>query len=134
MKADAFFDTNVLLYLLSSDPHKAERAEELIALGGIVSVQVLNEFAAVALRKQRLSWAEIGEALDTICRICTVVPLTLETHQRGRSLATNYGYHIYDAMIIAAAQLAGAAILYSEDMQDRQRIDDSLVIRNPFVG
>jgi predicted nucleic acid-binding protein len=40
--ADAFFDTNVVLYLLSADAAKADRAEELLAAGGTISVQVLN--------------------------------------------------------------------------------------------
>ena len=55
---DVFFDTNVLLYLISEDITKADRAETLLALGGIISVQVLNEFAAVALRSQSFakSW------------------------------------------------------------------------------
>ena len=44
----AFFDTNVLLYLLSEDAAMADRAEEIIAIGGVISVQILNEFASVA--------------------------------------------------------------------------------------
>ena len=51
MNASRFFDTNVLLYLLSGDQAKANAAETLVASGGIVSVQVLNEFASVATRK-----------------------------------------------------------------------------------
>lgn len=50
-EVDVFFDTNVLLYLVSSEPANADRAEELIGAGGVISVQVLNEFASVALRK-----------------------------------------------------------------------------------
>ena len=53
MSDKAFFDTNVLLYLLSGDAAMAERADAVVAQGGTVSVQVLNEFAAVAMRKQR---------------------------------------------------------------------------------
>ena len=48
---DSFFDTHVLLYLLSGDAAQADRAEAVLALGGTISVQVLNEFAAVASRK-----------------------------------------------------------------------------------
>ncbi|MEZ5584156.1 MAG: hypothetical protein R3F37_16670 [Candidatus Competibacteraceae bacterium] len=48
---ERFFDTNILLYLLSSDGAKADRAEQLIATGGVISVQVLNEFAARASAK-----------------------------------------------------------------------------------
>ena len=54
-KADRFFDTNVLLYLLSKDTAKADRAEILLASGGVISVQVLNEFASVASRKLALT-------------------------------------------------------------------------------
>jgi predicted nucleic acid-binding protein len=52
--ADSFFDTSVLLYLLSEDSNKADRVEDLLAERGTISVQVLNEFAAVALRKLRV--------------------------------------------------------------------------------
>ena len=57
--AEIFFDTNVLLYLLSADTAKADRAEELLANGGVISVQVLNQFAAVAARKLNMSWRKI---------------------------------------------------------------------------
>ena len=49
--AERFFDTNILLYLLSADQDKADRAEAALTAGGSVSVQVLNEFASVASRK-----------------------------------------------------------------------------------
>ena len=128
----AFFDTNVLLYLLSADADKAQRAEELIAEGGTISVQVLNEFASVASRKLRMTIPEIQECLDPIRRICSVEPVTLETHLRGLELAERYGFAVYDSMIIAAALLARCEILFSEDWQNRQRID-GLLIRNPFA-
>ena len=63
---DVFFDTNVLLYLISEDITKADRAETLLALGGVISVQVLNEFAAVALRKQAVNFKELRQILATI--------------------------------------------------------------------
>ena len=50
--ADAF-DTNVVLYLLSGDAAKANRAAQLLERGGTISVQVLNEFTAVSVRKIR---------------------------------------------------------------------------------
>ena len=131
-KAKAFFDTNVLLYLLSADPDKAQRAEELIADGGVISVQVLNEFASVASRKLRMTIPEIQECIDPIRGICGVEPVTLETHLRGLDLAERYRFSVYDSMIVAAALLAGCEILYSEDWQDRQRID-GLLISNPFA-
>ena len=61
-RREDFFDTNVVLYLLSADTAKADRAEELLARGGTISVQVLNEFVAVASRKLRMSWIEMRES------------------------------------------------------------------------
>jgi predicted nucleic acid-binding protein len=128
-----FFDTNVLLYLLSEDAAKADRAEALLANGGVISVQVLNEFASVASRKLGLSWPEIHEILDTIRQLCRVDPLLLETHERGLAISERYGFSIYDALIVGAALIADCDLLLTEDLQDGQRIDDRLQIKNPFA-
>jgi len=128
---EAFFDTNVLLYLLSEDMAKADRAEVLLADGGVISVQVLNEFAAVAMRKLAMSVAEVRGILATIRAVCLVKPVNLETHDLGLDLCQRYQFSIYDSLIVAAAQLAGCVTLYTEDLQPRQRMD-RLTVRNPF--
>ncbi len=129
---EAFFDTNVVLYLLSADTAKADRAEELLATGGTISVQVLNEFSAVARRKLRMSWPEIREALAPIRAVCSVEPVSVDTHDRAVEIGERYGLSIYDSSIVAAALLAGSKILWSEDMQHAQVIERTLTIRNPF--
>ena len=129
----SFIDTNVLLYLLSSDADKANRAESLLRAGGLISVQILNEMTNVARRKLAMSWLEINELLTLIRSVCPVEPLTIETHDRGRLVAERYGISVYDAMIVAAALLAGCATLYSEDMQDGLLIDHQLRVCNPFT-
>ena len=131
-EADAFFDTNVLLYLLSGDGSKADRAEALVAVGGIISVQVLNEFASVASRKLGMSWHEIREILETIRAVCRVEPMGLEAHDLGLALAERYGFSIYDGTILASAQLAGCRVVFTEDLQHGQVIDERLKIINPF--
>ncbi|MFN0315209.1 MAG: PIN domain-containing protein [Burkholderiales bacterium] len=130
--AESFFDTNVLLYLLSEDTAKADRAEIELSRGGVLSVQVLNEFASVASRKLKMPIAEIREVLAAIRAVCTVVPVNEETHDAGLRLAETYGLSIYDAMIIASALLAGCKTVVSEDMQHGQSIEARLLIRNPF--
>ncbi len=130
--AEVFHDTNVVLYLLSGDAVEADRAEELLAAGGRVSVQVLNEFAAVASRKLGLNWTEIGEILAQVRAVCPVEPLGIDTHERALALAARHGLNVYDAMIVASALIAGCTVLYSEDMQDGQVFDRQLTIRNPF--
>lgn len=131
---EAFFDTNVLLYLLSGDAAKADRAEALVTAGGVISVQVLNEFASVASRKLGMSWAEIREVLETLRAVCRVEPMTLETHDRGLALSERYGFAIYDSMILASALLAGCSVVFTEDLQDGQSIDGGLTVTNPFAG
>jgi predicted nucleic acid-binding protein len=129
---DVFFDTNILLYLLSGDAAKADRAEGLLATGGIVSVQVLNEFVAVAAGKLAMPLVEIREVLATIRSICGVKPLDIETHELGVDLAERYRYSIYDSLILAAALRANCVTLFSEDFQHGQKIE-RLTIRNPFI-
>ncbi len=129
-----FFDTNVLLYLLSADGEKADRAEKLVMAGGVISVQVLNEFASVATRKLAMPGNEIDDVLQTLCALCVVQPLTIETHERGLAIAQRYGFAIYDAIIAASALLADCSTLYSEDFQDGQRLEKTLVVRNPFTA
>lgn len=131
--ADAFFDTSVVLYLLSADVAKANRVEELLARKGVVSVQVLNEFAAVARRKLALSLPEIREVLGAVRASCVTHPLTVEHHDRGLEIAERHGFSLYDSMIVASALLGGCRTLYSEDLQHRQVIDNTLTIRNPFA-
>lgn len=127
-----FFDTNVLLYLLSADAGKADRAEALVAAGGVVSVQVLNEFAAVAVGKLGMTAAETREALGPIRVVCRVVPISEDTHDLGMALCERYRLSIYDAMIVAAAMLAECRTLVSEDLQHGQTFDARLKVRNPF--
>ena len=130
--ADRFFDTNVLLYLLSADAAKADRVEETLAAGATISVQVLNEFASVALRKLGMQAAEVRDALEPIIAVCKVVPLTIEVHQRGLQLAERYGFSFYDALIVAAAIDSGCTALITEDLQHGQVIAGTLTISNPF--
>ena len=132
-EAEVFFDTNVLLYLLSNDAAKADRAEALLATGGVVSVQVLNEFASVASCKLTMTIPEVREILSTVRSVCVVKSVDVETHDLGLELAERYGFSIYDGLIVAAAVRAGCAILYTEDLQ-RGQVIENLTIRNPFAG
>jgi predicted nucleic acid-binding protein len=133
MSDRAFFDTNVFVYAIIQDDPRSDHAEELIAEGGTVSVQVLSEFAAVARRKTKMPWIEIRLALDSIKALCPdPLPITLDTHKEALAIAEKYAYGIYDALIVASALEARCTILYSEDMQDGQVIDKTLTIRSPF--
>ena len=129
---DRFLDSNVLLYLASSDTRKAAIAEALLQGGGVISVQVLNEIANVARRKMGLSWPELGDFLGAVRGLLRVENLTVATHERGLALAERYGLSLYDAMIAAAAMEAGCELLLSEDMQHVMNLG-GVRVENPFA-
>jgi predicted nucleic acid-binding protein len=132
MRGRKFFDTTILIYSVSSDKSRSATAERLLAEGGYVSVQVLNEFAAVARRKLKMSWAETTEALLAIRALCeSPIPHSIATHEAALEIAARYGYSFYDALILAAALEAKCDILYTEDLQTGQTLG-SLRILNPF--
>ena len=131
---EVFFDTNVIIYAFAKGDPRSEAAEALLARGGVVGVQTLNEFVAIAVRKLAMSWEEVLQALSAL-RILfpSPTPITVETHDMAVRIAGQYKYHIYDSLVIAAALEASCSTLYSEDMQDGQIIE-GLTIHNPFRG
>ena len=133
MRASVFFDTNVVVYAFVTNDPRCLRARELLAGGGAISVQVLNEFTNVARRRLNLAWPDVHRALQAIRSICApVLPLTVAMHEAAVELAARDGLPIYDAMIVSAAVAAGCDVLYSEDMQDGRVFPTGLTIRNPF--
>ena len=129
----SFIDTDVLVYIASGDAAKADQAEAAVAIGGAISVQVLNEITNVARRKMQMSWADTRAFLNMLRGLLTVHPLTVEIHETGLRLAERYGFSTYDAMIVASAVHANCDTLWSEDMQHGMTLDEGLRIVNPFL-
>ena len=128
----AFFDTNVLVYTVTSDPRK-QRADQVLRAGGVASVQVLNEFANVACRKLQHDWTTIAYALDRFkLSLDAILPLTLDTHSAALAIARDNKLPFHDALIVASAVEAGCDTLFTEDMQHARTIG-RLTIRNPFI-
>ena len=129
-----FFDTNVLIYALAGSGSKTRVAEELLIGGGVVSVQILNELAAVLRRKFASNATRIGDLIEVVIRHCPdPLPLSLHTHRAGMRLCERYGFSIYDGTMIASALEAGCRVLYTEDLQHGQQIDGVRIV-NPFLG
>ncbi len=126
-----FIDSNVILYLLDDGP-KSDRAEAVLAQGGVISVQVLNEVLVNCLRKAGMTLEEAGSFLAGVRRLCRVVDLTAGMHDVGRALVARYGLSVYDSMIVAAALVAGCDRVLSEDMQNGLVVEGVLRIENPF--
>ncbi len=133
MIADFAIDTNIAVYALSEGP-KCDTALLLLEAGPSVSVQLLNEFMNVSLRKRGMPWREIEESLSVINSLASSVrSIDVELHRRGRDVAKRYRLGIYDSLIIAAALLDECETLFSEDMQHGMVIDGALTITNPFL-
>jgi predicted nucleic acid-binding protein len=128
----AFFDSNILIYAFSTDA-KRTAALSVVAEGGVISAQVLNEFTNVLRKKQKQDWPVIESALASLrFRFPDVAPLTAGTHELAVTLARDHGLAFYDALIVASAIEAGCDTLYTEDMHHTGAIG-GLTIRNPFL-
>lgn len=132
--AGSAFDSNVLLYLVAVNDEKAARARDIVADGGTISVQALNEVVNVARRKFKMPWPELEALLDELKDTLRLVPVDLETHETACRLAQRYKLAFYDAAIVAAALIANCDTLWSEDMHDGLVVDGRLTIRNPFAA
>jgi len=129
----AFFDTNILVYAQQTG-ESPYRARALLALGGKLSVQVLNESTAVCRRKLGKDWREISAAIDDgLILVDPPIPITQVTHGVARTLAEDHGFSFYDALIVAASIESGCDTLYSEDMRHGHAVGGVTII-NPFVA
>ena len=128
----AFIDTNVLIYGQEAGA-KSETARRVILAGGVISVQVLNEFAAVLRRKFGLEWAVIADSLaDIRTALGPVRAIGVEIHTSAVALARSRGFSFHDALIVASALDAGCETLLTEDLQAGRRVN-GLTIVNPFA-
>jgi predicted nucleic acid-binding protein len=132
MPDSRFFDTNILIYAFAADDPRSARAEALIADGGVIGVQVLNEFTNVTRRKLRWQWERIEAAFVVLDELLGPArPLTAAVHARAVVLARDRELSFYDALIVAAAVEASCQVLCSEDLRHGQRFG-ALRVENPF--
>jgi len=133
MPGERFFDTNVLIYAFATGDPRRGRAEELLAEGGVIGVQVLNEFTNVTRKKLAWEWNEIEAALDVIENLLGPArSLTVAVHAGAVKLAREHALSFYDALIVCAAADAGCGVLLSEDMQHGRKLG-AVTIQNPFL-
>jgi predicted nucleic acid-binding protein len=132
MPGRRFFDTNILVYAFAANDPRSARAEVLIAEGGVISVQVLNEFTNVTRRKLDWDWKQVEASLSVIRELLGVArPLTADLHAKAVALARDFELSFYDALIVAAAMDSDCDLLCSEDLQHGQRFG-AVTVENPF--
>jgi predicted nucleic acid-binding protein len=132
-----FLDTNILVYADSPDePAKLDQTLALLkqlrdAGTGVISTQVLNEYCNVALNKLKLPHTNVRARLrfwQQQFEVCLVTP---EIIAQAVDLHQTRSISYYDALIVASAQIAGCAVLYSEDMNMGESIAGTRIV-NPF--
>ena len=139
--SDKFFvDTNILVYAHDrSAGVKHQRAQMLLEQlwnsgQGVLSTQVLQELC-VNLRKKVRAPLPVEEVRLLIRDYATweVVSNTPESILQALDIETRYKIFFWDALILQAAESAGASILYSEDLATAQHYG-SIQIVNPLIG
>lgn len=132
MPGDRFLDTNILIYAFTTGDRRCATAEALLAEGGVIGVQVLNEFTNVVRNKLRWDWPQLDAALEVIAELTEPArPLTADIHTHAVKLARTSALSFYDALIIAAAADADCRLLLTEDMQHGRKFG-GVTIQNPF--
>ena len=133
-----FIDSNIFIYAYTGDDeqkHSIARGllrENVLNNEIILSVQILNEFYSV-MAKYKYPHNEIKLCLNEIIEQVKVMPLELETIKHCLFIKEKYGYSWWDSLVLASALEQGCAILYSEDLQYNQIIENTLRIVNPFA-
>ena len=140
MKDKFFLDTNIIVYSFDSENEsKQVIARNLIAQAFChqhtsISYQVIQEFLNVALKKFKVPLTPsdaqiyISTTLEPLCEIFSSISLFYKSIE----IQERWHFSFYDSLIISAALSANCTVLYSEDMQHEQRIEE-LTIINPFV-
>lgn len=131
----AFVDTNVFAYLYSrTEPEKQKAAQKCVdKYDCVISTQVLNEFCNVCIRKLGKTVDEVQKALDEIIDECSVFIIKPEQIKYALYLHGKYKYNFFDCLMLSVAIQAGCKYIFSEDMQDGQIIENSLIIKNIFL-
>lgn len=133
MPGDRFLDTNILIYAFAAGERRNARAEALMAEGGVIGVQVLNEFTSVVRRKLSWDWTQVDAALAVIRELLGPArPLTADIHTHAVKLARGSTLSFYDALVVAAAADAGCRLLFTEDLQHGRKFG-AVTVENPFL-
>ena len=134
MNDNFFLDTNILFYCYTvNEPEKQAKAVKIAKIENtFISTQVLTEFSNILSKKFNLDWQSIRNVITELSNDFNVYINQPQTIELACRIAEKYHYSFYDSLIIAAAISCNCRILYSEDMQDGQMIEDTLKIVNPL--
>jgi predicted nucleic acid-binding protein len=131
-----FLDTNIMLYAYSNSEEDKQQVSRQIVKNNytIISTQVLQEIANILNKKFKLDYLVIKETLmECVYDNNEVYTNKQQTVFMACDISKRYKYSFYDSLIIATALDSSCKILYSEDLQHNQTIENKLTIINPFI-
>ena len=133
-----FVDTNVLVYARdASEPEKQPPAAAWVehlwrTRTARLSYQVLQEYYATMTRKLRPGLAAEQARADVRDLLAwRPVPVGAELVEAGWSVEDRFGLSCWDALIVAAARIAGCEHLLTEDLQHGAEFEGLRVV-DPF--
>lgn len=134
MNAKAFFDTNIIVYLYSTDePQKRSLIESLLVPGNIyISTQVINEFLNVMIKKKKIEAKLLKKVVDELTELFQIALIDGITIRLALQLMSINNYSYFDSLMIASAIENNCKLLYTEDMHHHHIINDSTQLINPF--
>lgn len=129
---ERFLDSNVLIYAYTSDDRR-EQAIDLIAEGGVISVQSLAEFIHVARRRLKIDGPLLFEAVRKLTDNLHIGgSVTLDVLHEGLAISQRYKLSVHDSTLIAVALQSGCDEFLSEELHHGLVINGRLTVRNPF--
>jgi len=142
MKDKVFIDTNIFVYAFLDTDDSSQHAKHLKAVEFlkqfdadsqvIISTQVLSEYYS-ALLKNNISDEDIQESAKQLVNSIEVVSVSKNIVMDSYSIKNKYRYSYWDSLIISSALQSNCTVLYSEDLQHSQKIENQLSIINPFT-
>jgi predicted nucleic acid-binding protein len=133
MKDKVFIDSNIFLYAFTTkDINKQKISAEIICKNYTISTQVINEVSSNMIKKLNFSNQDVNDFVLNCYEQYYIVNFSKEIFIKASTIRIDYNISYYDSLIIATALENNCTILYSEDMQHNQIIEDILTIKNPF--
>lgn len=135
MNGKAFFDTNVILYSYSETTERKNEIEQLHILNydGVISTQVMQEMCNILIKKLKQEHLSVSKTLAELNNNFFVSVNDYDTIKKALDIHFRYRFSYYDSLIIASALQNECSVLYSEDLQHKQKIENTLTIINPFL-
>jgi predicted nucleic acid-binding protein len=128
-------DSSILIYAeVEPETEKGRRAAEIILLAaqnGVIPVQVFGEFLRFIQRRAPAAFASACAQVDVYSSLFVTPATSDEILSLAMEIAEAHGLQVWDAVICAAAERAGARVLVTEDLQDGRDLA-GLRILNPF--